>query len=135
MPHSEISVTLNKTHTMYQKQQLGVVCAPLLHICIFVYLHICIFVYLHICIFAYLHICIFVYLYICIFHISYFKLKFHITYFLYFYIKIFDVNIYIIYMFLYKIPKINLENHDFLKPVKTQNFEKIFPSAGTEKNK
>ena len=37
-------------------------------------------------------------------------------------------------MFLYEIPKINLENHDFLKTVKTQNFEKIFPSAGTEKN-
>ena len=37
-------------------------------------------------------------------------------------------------MFLYKIPKINLENHNFLKPVKTQNFEKIFPAAGTEKN-
>ena len=36
-------------------------------------------------------------------------------------------------MFLYKIPKINLENHDFLKTVKTQNFEKIFPAAGTEK--
>ena len=37
-------------------------------------------------------------------------------------------------MFLYKIPKINLENHDCLKTVKTQNFEKIFPAAGTEKN-
>lgn len=36
-------------------------------------------------------------------------------------------------MFLYKIPKINLENHDFLKTVKTQNFGKIFSAAGTEK--
>ena len=73
-----------------------------------------------------LHICIFVYFAYFIFHNSYFKLKFHISYFYMFIWKIFDVHIYIIYMFLYEIPKIDLENHDFLKTVKTQNFEKKY---------